>query len=153
MNEQQNIELVRQAYAAYGRGDVEYVLACMTPQVDWEIPAVPGLSFTGKRQGCDQVAEYFRLASERQAMREFSPKEFIAQGDKVVVLGHGAWTAKDTGRDFDSDWVHVFTLKDGRIAAFREFMDAHVAVEAFQCYPLTAGAATDAATDAGSAAH
>ena len=143
MNAQQNTELVQDAYAAYGRGDVEYVLACMLPEVDWEIPAVPALSFTGKRHGCGQVAEYFRLAGEKQAVREFTPKEFIAQGDKVVVLGHGAWTARDTCQDFESDWVHVFTLKDGKIAAFREFMDAHVAVEAFRCYPLAAGAAAN----------
>lgn len=139
MNEQQNIELVQQAYADYARGDLDHLLACMAPQIEWELPAVPSLSFTGKRQGRDQVAEYFRLANEKQAMREFTPKEFIAQGNKVVVLGHGAWTAKDTGLDFESDWVHVFRVEDGRIAAFREFMDAHVAVEAFQCYPLTGG--------------
>lgn len=146
MNEQQNIELVRQAYAAYGRGDVEYVLACMAPQVEWEIPTVPGLAFIGKRQGSEQVAEYFKLANEKQAMREFTPKEFIAEGDKVVVLGYGAWTAKDTSMDVESDWVHVFTVKDGRIVAFREFMDAHVAVEAFQCYPLKTGAEAEAGT-------
>lgn len=141
MSDEQNVELVRQAYAAYGRGDVAYVLGCMAPDIEWEIPAVPALAFTGKRHGCDQVAEYFRLSSEKQTMRAFTPKEFIAQGDKVVVLGHGAWTANETGQDFDSDWVHVFTVKDGRIAAFREFMDVHVAVEAFQCYPLAAGKA------------
>lgn len=144
MSEQQNTELVRQAYAAYGRGDVESVLGCMAPDIDWEIPAVPALSFTGKRHGCDQVAEYFRLAGEQQALREFTPREFIAAGDKVIVLGHGAWTAKETGQDFDSDWVHVFTVKGGRIAAFREFMDVHVAVEAFRCYPLSGKKAAEA---------
>ena len=136
MNEQQNIRLVQDAYAAYARGDIDTVLACMTAQIEWELPAVPSLSFTGKRKGCDQVAEYFRLSAEKQVMREFIPKQFIAQDDKVVVLGFGAWTARDTGLDFESDWVHVFTVSEGRIAAFREFMDAHVAVEAFQCYPL-----------------
>ena len=35
-------------------------------------------------------------------MRKLSPNEFIAQGDKVVVLGYGAWTAMETGLDFDS---------------------------------------------------
>lgn len=70
-------------------------------------------------------------------MREFSPKEFIAQGNKVVVLGHGAWTARETGRDFESDWVHVFTIDGGQITAFREFLDVQFAVEAFQCFPLT----------------
>jgi ketosteroid isomerase-like protein len=141
MNEQENIQLVKDAYAAYARGDLDIVLSCMTSQIEWELPTVPGLSFTGKRKGHDQVAEYFRLANEKQAMREFTPKEFIAQSNKVVVLGFGAWTAKDTGLDFESDWVHVFTVEDGRIAAFREFMDVHVAVEAFQCYPLAAGTA------------
>lgn len=137
MNEQQNVELVRRAYAAFANKDLEHVLMCMAPQIEWEIPAVPQLCFTGKRHGREQVAEYFRLNSELQETRELSPKEFIAQGNKVVVLGHGAWTARETGRDFESDWVHVFTIEGGQIMAFREFLDVHVAVEAFQCFPLT----------------
>ena len=51
----------------------------------------------------------------------------------VVVLGHGTWRVKDTGRDFESDWVDVFTIKDGSIAAFRDFMDTGAALKAFQC--------------------
>lgn len=141
MNEQQNIKLVQQAYDDYARGDLDHLLSCMTPHIEWEIPTVPSLAFTGKRRGHEEVAEYFRLANEQQALRQFTPKEFIAEGDKVVVLGFGAWTAKDTGRDFESDWVHVFTVKDGQIAAFREFMDAHLAVEAFECFPLHPGVA------------
>jgi ketosteroid isomerase-like protein len=132
MEEQQNTQLVKDAYAAYGRGDVAGVLSCMSPRIDWELASVPGLSFTGKRKGSDQVAEYFRLADEARTMREFVPKDFIAQGDKVVVLGSGAWTVRATGRDFASDWVHVFTVEDGHISAFREFLDSHLAVEAFQ---------------------
>jgi ketosteroid isomerase-like protein len=145
MDAQQNTELVRQAYAAYGRGDVNEVLACMSPQIEWEIQGVPAIPFTGKRHGTDQVADYFRLTGEQLVVREFGAKEFIAQGDKVIVLGHGAWTARVTGQDFESDWVHIFTLRDGRIAAFREFMDVHVALEAFQCYPLGAAARAAAA--------
>lgn len=136
MNEQKNIELVQQAYGDYARGDFDHLLSRMTPQIDWEIPDVPGVSFTGKRRGCDQVREYFQLASEDMGVREFTPKEFIAQGNKVIVLGYGAWTAKHSGQDFESDWVHVFTIEDGRIAAFREFMDGHRAAEAFQSYRI-----------------
>lgn len=146
MDAQQNTELVKQAYAAYGRGDVNGVLACMSAQIDWEIPDVPGIPFTGKRHGTEQVADYFRVAQAEMAVRELTAREFIAQGDKVVVLGHGAWTARATCQDFESDWVHIFTIQDGRIAAFREFMDVHLAVEAFQCYPLgtaRAAAASD----------
>jgi ketosteroid isomerase-like protein len=132
MDAQQNTQLVRDAYAAFGRGDVAGVLSCLSPQVDWEVATVPGLSFTGRRKGNDQVAEYFRQADEERGIREFLPKEFIAQGNKVVVLGSGAFTVKHTGRDFDSDWVHVFTVEGGRITGFREFLDSHLAAEACQ---------------------
>lgn len=130
MEAQQNTRLVKDAYAAYGRGDVAAVLSYMSPQIEWELASVPGLSFTGKRKGSEQVAEYFRIANEERTLRDFVPKEFIAQGNKVVVLGYGAWTVTHTGRDFDSDWVHVFTVEDGRITAFREFLDSHLASEA-----------------------
>lgn len=145
MNEQQNIALVRQAYDDYARGDLEHLLSCMTAQIEWEIPSLPRLAFTGKRRGQQQVAEYFRLANEQLVPRQFTAKEFIGQGDKVVVLGFGAWTARETGRDFESDWVHIFTIRDGQIAAFREFMDAQFAVEAFECFPL--GTATTATSN------
>ncbi|MCC2958379.1 nuclear transport factor 2 family protein [Massilia sp. IC2-477] len=144
MSEQQNVDLVRQAYTAFANHDLEHVLGCMAPTISWEIPAVPQLCFTGRRQGREQVAEYFRMNSELQETREFTPREFIAQGDKVVVLGHGAWTARDTGREFESDWVHIFTVADSQITAFREFLDVHVAVEAFQCFPLAKGASAPA---------
>ena len=141
MSEQQNVDMVRQAYAAFANNDLEHVLGCMSPQVEWVTPDVPSLPFTGRRQGREQIAEYFRLNRELLDMRAFIPQEFVAQGNKVVVLGHGAWTSKETGRDFESDWVHVYTVEGGEIVAFREFLDAHIAVEACLCQPAQAEAA------------
>lgn len=145
MREQQNVELVQQCYADYGKGDIDHLIGCMSPDIDWELASVPGVDFSGKRHGCDQVREFFRLNGEQQTVRQFAPREYIAQGDKVVVLGHGAWTVKRTGLDFESDWVHVFTFREGKVAAFREFMDVNVAVEAFQCHPMMAATAAAAA--------
>lgn len=138
MNEQRNIELIKQAYDAYKRGDIQQLLACVDDQVEWELPETPGAPFTGKRRGCEPVREVFRMQQELMTVREFTVNEFIAQGDKVVVLGHGAWTVKDTGQDFESDWVDVFTIKNGSIAAFRDFMDTGAALKAFQCDALPA---------------
>lgn len=138
MLEQQNVKAVQECYAAYGRKDLDSFFACMTPDIDWELTDVPGVAFTGKRKGCAQVAEYFDQFDEKLAIREFSPKEFIAQGDKVVVLGHSAWTTKETGNDIESDWVHVFTLSAGRVAAFREYLGSHLGPECFECVPRAA---------------
>ena len=141
MLEQQNVKAVQECYAAYGRKDLDKFFACMTPDIDWELPDVPGLAFTGKRKGCAQVADYFEQFDKTLAVREFTPREFIAQGDKVVVLGHSAWTAKETKADIESDWVHVFTLVNGRVSAFREYLGSHLGAECLACAPLAAGTA------------
>lgn len=143
MLEQQNVKAVQECYAAYGRKDLDKFFACMTPDIDWELTDVPGVAFTGKRKGCEQIAEYFEQFDEKLTIREFTPKEFIAQGEKVVVLGHSAWTTKETNNDIESDWVHVFTLRDGRVSAFREYLGSHLGAECFECAPLPAGTAAE----------
>lgn len=142
MLEQQNVQVVQDCYDAYANKDINRFFGCMKPDIDWELTDVPGLDFTGKRKGCDQIAEYFVQFDSKLTVRAFTPKEYIAQGDKVVVLGHSAWTAKVTNVDLDSDWVHVFTVKDGKIAAFREYLGSYLGTECFDCNMLPAGTAT-----------
>ncbi|NML62528.1 nuclear transport factor 2 family protein [Massilia sp. RP-1-19] len=132
MNEQANIELIRQVYDAFINGDSERLLSSMAPDIAWEEPDVPGLPFAGKRQGRENVAEFFQLVAAAQQLRDFRPGEFIAHGDRVVVLGHYDWTVRATGADWGSDWVHIFTVRDGKVTAFREQTDTHRAVEAYQ---------------------
>ena len=142
MLEQQNVQLVQECYAAYARKDLDKFFACMTPNIDWELTEVPGVAFTGKRKGREEIAEYVDRFDETLVIREFTAREFIAQGDKVVVLGHSAWTAKATNAEIESDWVHVFTLVGGRVAAFREYLGSHLGAECLECAALPAGAAT-----------
>jgi uncharacterized protein len=53
----------------------------------------------------------------------FELEEYIAQGDKVVVLGRFLMRLKATGREFGSDWAHVWTVKGGKIVCFSEYVD------------------------------
>ena len=65
-------------------------------------------------------------------MTHFEPREFIAQGDKVVVLGRSSATVRATGKSYSTDWVHLFTVADGKITDFHEFFDNAAATRAFQ---------------------
>lgn len=132
MNEQANTDIVKQCYEAFGKGDIQRLLAYMQPDIEWELPVVPGVAFSGKRSGTAQVAEFFRMLDEAQSARLFEPRDFIAQGDRVAVIGHYAWTVKASGAQYESDWIHLFTLRDGKVAAFREFTDTHSAALAYQ---------------------
>jgi ketosteroid isomerase-like protein len=48
-------------------------------------------------------------------------------GDKVVALGHYAWRVKSTGREFGGDFAHVFTMYNGKVKRFHEYMDTAAA--------------------------
>ncbi|MGZ8303472.1 MAG: nuclear transport factor 2 family protein [Telluria sp.] len=132
MSEQANIDLVKKFYKAYIQGDGETVLSLMSPGIEWIIPDMPGIAFSGTRHGKEQLTEFFQTVAASQQLRRFEPREFFAGGDKVVVLGHHDWTVRATCVEFGSDWAHTFTVQDGAIAAFSQMMDTYQVVEAYR---------------------
>jgi ketosteroid isomerase-like protein len=145
MNEQANIELLKQGYDAYGKGDIQRLLGMFAQDIEWDLPEVEGIPFTGKRHGLSQVFDVFRIMAECQEAREFKPDRFIAQGDQVIVLGHGTFSVKATGTEFSNEWCHVFRIAGGKVASFKEYCDTYKAVQAYQ----TQGAGTGAAAGKG----
>lgn len=133
MSEAQNTKVVQDAYAAFGRGDIPALLGYMTDDVQWQPVIGTGkhVPFAGERRGKAAVAEFFKIVGETEDFQQFEPREFVAQGDKVVALGHYRAMTKSTGRTFDSPFVMVFTLRDGKVAAFREFTDSAAVNAAF----------------------
>ena len=132
MNEDKNISVVKQGYEHFGTGNIEGLLSLFDEEISWTTPNVEGASYTGTRTGRDSVAEFFKHLSDAEEFSRFEPQEFIAQGDRVVVLGESESTVKDTGRSFSTPWVHIFTVKDGKVTGFLEFFDNALASKAFQ---------------------
>jgi ketosteroid isomerase-like protein len=148
MKEQDNIDLVRQCYEAFGKGDIQRLLGFFSKDIDWSVPEIEGIAFTGKRHGIDQVADFFQQMSAAQDANQFVPDEFIGQGDRVVVLGHCSWTVKTTGLDLNDEFCHVFTVSGGKILNFKEYSDTHKAALAYQP-KAGVGAAAGAGATAG----
>ncbi|MGD9589915.1 MAG: nuclear transport factor 2 family protein [Pyrinomonadaceae bacterium] len=132
MNETENTKLVQLAYEKFGSGDIDGLLELVSDEIRWTTPAVEGASHTGPRRGKDDVAEFFKLLSESEDFERFEPLEFVAQDDKVVVLGESSARIKSTGRNFESSWVHIFHVRDGKISEFLEFFDNVAATKAYQ---------------------
>ena len=76
------------------------------------------------------MGQFFASLVDTQEVQHFDPREFIAQGDKVVALGHYAWRVKSSGREFGGDFAHVFTVHDGKVLRFHEYMDTAAAAAA-----------------------
>ena len=134
MGEQQNTEIVRQGYAAFGRGDIPALLDLVDDDVEWEsvIGAAPHVPMAGKRYGKQAVAEFFRILSQTVEFSRFEPREFIAQGDQVVILGSYEGRSKATGRTFAEEWAMVQSIKNGKIVRFREYVNAAAINAAFE---------------------
>jgi len=124
MDEARNTQVVRDAYEAFGRGDIPALLALLDRSIEWTAVVGSRTPTSGTRYGPDGVATFFQQLAASIDFKRFEPREFIAQGDKVVTLGYYNGQAKETGRSFESEWAMVFTVRDGRIARFVEFADS-----------------------------
>lgn len=124
MSEAVNLETIRSAYAAFGRGDIQGLLALIDPQVEWENPGPREVSWAGSFPGHEGVGKFFSALGTSIDLEVFEPQAFFAQGDRVVVLGTERARVKRTGKTFTNAWAHAFTLAGGKVVKFHEYSDS-----------------------------
>jgi uncharacterized protein len=132
MDERENTQLVQQAYRDFQNGDIPALLDALSEDVEWVVPEVEGVPGRGTWRGPEQVGEFFRILSDTQEPRQLDLREYVAQGDKVVVLGHYVWHVKATGKAWESDFVHALSVRDGKVTRFQEYTDTAVFGDAFR---------------------
>jgi ketosteroid isomerase-like protein len=135
MTEQRNVEIVKRGYEAFGRGDIEGLLALCAENIEWISSGPPELPTAGTRRGREQVAQFFTIVDQLFEMQRFEPTQFVAQGDWVVVLGQDTAKVKATGKVLTEEWAHAFTIRGGQIVAFHEYMDTAAMVAELRAAP------------------
>jgi ketosteroid isomerase-like protein len=126
-----NIKLIQDIYAAFGRGDVAGIVSRLDPNVDWcSVGRQSDHPTFGQRNGAAAVTEFFGTVAACEDVTEFSPQEFHAAEDKVFVLGHYSMKIRKTGKTVAADWIHIFTVKDGKVVKWREHTDTAQFAEA-----------------------
>jgi hypothetical protein len=125
MSAESNVEFVKDLFAAFGRGDIGYVIDAHADDVVSESPVshTSTLPWAGTRTGRRELAEYFETMAAYVRPEAFHDVVFTASGDRVVVEGSNAGTVMATGERYDHDWVMMFTIQDGKVARFRHFYD------------------------------
>ena len=131
MNERTKVGVVQQGYEAVGRGDIPAVLDLLTEDVEWTLQGPSVIPFAGTFRGREGIVEFYSLVGETLEFEQFEPHKFVGQGDTVVVVGYERSLAKPTGRTFEQEWAHVYTLRDDKIATGRFFENTAAQVEAF----------------------
>lgn len=127
------VQVVQELYAAFGRVDMPAILNLLDEQVNWYFVGRPhDVPFAGQRQGHEQMVDFFVTIAETCEVLEFGPHEVITLGDHVLALGHERVRVKATDHIFETDWAHLFTVREGKIVRLREFYDTAVMAAAFK---------------------
>lgn len=118
--------VVNQIYAAFGKGDLQGILAVCADNVQWvDAGAAVGNLYKGKRMGKQGVTEFFTDLNNALTITQFEPREFLPSGgNKMTVKGFVAGTAKNTGKAYASDWTMLFEVNDaGKLVYHQLFLD------------------------------
>lgn len=131
--ETENIAAMRQVYERWheSRGaNLDCWIDMLDEKVSFESVGngTAGLEFTVARKSRDEVRHYLDGLSRDWQMVYYRTDEYIAQGDRVVMLGRCSWRHRGTGKTMESPKVDIVRFKNGKIVDFIEFFDTAKAV-------------------------
>jgi uncharacterized protein len=115
---QENLDTVRGAYEAFGRGDVPAVLAVLADDVAWAVPAP--LPQAADAHGREEVGAFFERLGSLWEDLSLELDDFVASGDRVCVIGRGS--GKVGGRPTGYGFVHAWRLANGKAVRFDEYV-------------------------------
>ena len=123
-----NVDKLRAAYKAWHdtRGksaDVWLDLIADDVTLKSLADGAPEMEFSATRRGKDAVRAYFADLDKEWEMQFYHADEFVAEGDRVVVIGRCGWKHKGTGKVAESPTFTYWKFRDGKAAEFFEFYD------------------------------
>jgi len=129
MSTQENVQIVKSFLAALGRRDKQGLLALSAEDIEWIIPG-EGWPLAGTYRGHAELAAVLKKASKEVEMKYPKPPEFVAQGDRVLVVGFATGRIKATNRTFEDHWVFAITVRNGKLTNIREYIDTQALARA-----------------------
>jgi uncharacterized protein len=115
------LEITKQGYAAFGRRDIPALLKLVADEVEWQEACPASLPYSGLRRNPAEVGEFFAAVDQAEDITVFEVREFIEADENVTAIGYYEATARDTKQRFQSEWVHVLTVQNGKITRCRGF--------------------------------
>jgi len=129
MSTQENVQVVKDFFAALGRGDKQALSALSAEDIEWIIPG-EDWPLAGTHRGHAGMAALLQKASEMMETSFPEPPEYVAQGDRVMVIGFARGSIKATNRTFEDDWVFAITVRNGKVTSIREYIDTQALARA-----------------------
>src|ERR1700692_4720130 len=110
MSTQENVQTVKDFFAAMGSGDKQGLLALSAEDITWIIPG-KDWPLAGTHRGHAGLADVLQKASEKVETSFPEPPEFVAAGDRVLGVGFATGKIKATNKTFEDHWVFAITVR------------------------------------------
>ena len=125
----QNVRTVKDFFAAMGRRDKQGLLALVAEDIEWIVPG-EDWPLAGTYSGHAGLENLLQKANETVETSYPESPEFIAQGDRVLVVGFATGRIKATNRTFEDHWVFAITVRNGKVKNIREYVDTQALARA-----------------------
>jgi ketosteroid isomerase-like protein len=133
MSIEKNVQIVKDFFAAIGRGDMQAVQALCAEDIEWMIPG-KDWPLAGTHLGYAGLAHLFQMHSEKVETLFMEAREFVAQGDRVLVVGFARGRILATNKTFEDDWIFAITVRNGKLTNIREYIDTQALARASEMY-------------------
>jgi ketosteroid isomerase-like protein len=132
MENEKNIQFVQQVYADFGNGNIDGVINALSDDISWTDPGYPEIPYAGKRKGKNEVLGFFQGMMSAISFTSFIPQEFYFDNDAVIVKGSFSGKGNTTGKTFETDWVMIWKIRNGKIYSYQAFIDTNNMVGALK---------------------
>lgn len=117
MPEHPNETIIRRAFAAFERGDVQTILKYCDPEAEFNCPGPSTIPYAGVMRGHAEIQNYFAILSETQTNQKLEIDQYVTHGGTVIAIGSYSAAINVTGKSFKSPCILVFHLQESKIVS------------------------------------
>lgn len=116
------VAVIKGIYDGFAAGDIPAVVGAMSPDIVWneadDFPYADGNPYVGPQAILEGV--FARIGGEWDGF-DAHVEELLDAGDTVIALGRYSGTYKATGKAQDTQFVHVWRVRDGKAVRFQQY--------------------------------
>lgn len=131
---EKDVELVQNLYAAFAKGDVPAVLQKFDLNIEWNeaenFPYADGNPYIGPQAVLKGV--FARLGAEWEYWNLTEQTFYEANSGEIIVTGRYKAKNKMTSKEINVQFVHMWTLNDGLVTKFQQYVDTYQTVQAMK---------------------
>jgi len=127
-----SLAIVREFYSCFNSDDVDSLYPLLDDDICFSLVGPKSIPYFDEYHGKTGVVAFIQRWSESEILDYFEPLEFLPGDTHVTVLGREKCFSKKTGKSFETQWAHIFILKNEKISKFIEYIDTFPMVQAYQ---------------------